>query len=155
MNLSQERKKPLKMPILWDFQGFVNQFFSERCSTTTDSRKYYEGLPVTSSSIILPIISAVCYFLHLEIASILPAVFFVMGFMFLMKIKIPKIDVTKTFSHYFKRRRFPPSHLLIRYDNLHSPTLFEENLRKFLVKNTKQTSPLFQKNEANFHIPFG
>ncbi len=77
----------------------------ERCSTTTDSRKYYEGLPVTSSAIILPIISAVCYFLHLEIASILPAVFFVTGFMFLLKIKIPKIDVTKTFSHYFKRRR--------------------------------------------------
>ena len=77
----------------------------ERCSTTTDSRKYYEGLPVTSTAIIFPMLSVAFYLLHLEIASILPAVFLVTGFMFLLKIKIPKIDVTKNFPHHIKRRR--------------------------------------------------
>ena len=54
-------------------------------------RKYYEGLPVTSISMLIPLVYSVCVIFNVSFAMVYPTMLLVTAVAFLSKIKIPKI----------------------------------------------------------------
>ena len=62
----------------------------DRQKSETGVRKYYDGLPVTASSIIFPTVMLFQYIDPMDITVIYFAVMFVMSFLFVLKVKIPK-----------------------------------------------------------------
>ena len=54
-------------------------------------RKFYEGLPVTSISMLIPLVYSVCVIFSVSFAMVYPTMLLVTAVAFLSKIKIPKI----------------------------------------------------------------
>jgi len=59
--------------------------------TKKEKRKYYEGMPVTFVSILIPLLYALCLILDISFSSVYPALLFVIAIAFVTKVKIPKI----------------------------------------------------------------
>ena len=70
--------------------AYFNVMEEDRQKTETGCRKYYEGLPVTSSSLIFPSIMLFQYIFPVDITPIYFIVMFLMSIAFVLKIKIPK-----------------------------------------------------------------
>lgn len=58
-------------------------------------RSYYEGLPVTSSAALIPLLFLIAGRLHIAISLVYPAALLILGFLFISKVKIKKIDPRK------------------------------------------------------------
>ena len=54
-------------------------------------RKFYEGLPVTSIAMLIPLVFSVCFIFDVSFAMVYPTMLLVTAVAFLSKIKIPKI----------------------------------------------------------------
>ena len=56
-----------------------------------EKRKYYEGMPVTMVSVLIPLVYSICLILGFSIASIYPVMLLIISVAFITKVKIPKI----------------------------------------------------------------
>ena len=56
-----------------------------------EKRKYYEGMPVTFVSILIPLVYSVCLVFDVSLSSVYPAMLFVISVAFLTRVRIPKI----------------------------------------------------------------
>jgi len=54
-------------------------------------RKYYEGMPVTFVSILIPLVYSICLIVDVSLASVYPAMLFIIAVAFLTRVKIPKV----------------------------------------------------------------
>ena len=70
--------------------AYFNVLEEERQSSTTDERKSYVGLPVTSASLVFPLVLLIHYVLPADITPIYFAVMLFVGVLFLSKIKVTK-----------------------------------------------------------------
>lgn len=70
--------------------AYFNVTEEERQNTEDGCRKYYTGLPVTSASIIFPAVLLVNFGLNFDITVIYFVILLAVGFLFLLKIKVPK-----------------------------------------------------------------
>jgi len=59
--------------------------------TKKEKRKYYEGMPVTFVSILIPLLYSLCLILDISFSSVYPAMLFVIAIAFVARVKIPKI----------------------------------------------------------------
>ena len=53
-------------------------------------RNYYEGLPVTSVAVIIPIIYSLCVYFHISLSAIYNILLIILSVAFVLKIKVPK-----------------------------------------------------------------
>lgn len=67
----------------------------ERQEESSGQRKYYEGLPVTSSAMLIPMLFFIAGRLRISIVSIYPAALLLIGLLFLSKVKIKKVGPRK------------------------------------------------------------
>ncbi|MBO0441782.1 CDP-alcohol phosphatidyltransferase family protein [Candidatus Enterococcus ikei] len=67
----------------------------ERKEQSSGCREYYEGLPVTSSAALIPLLFFIAGRLHIAISLVYPAALLIIGFLFISKVKIKKIDPRK------------------------------------------------------------
>jgi CDP-diacylglycerol--serine O-phosphatidyltransferase len=58
-----------------------------------EKRRYYEGLPVTTVSIIIPIAYALCLYFALPISVIYNKLLVVIALAFIVRIKVPKLKL--------------------------------------------------------------
>lgn len=58
-------------------------------------REYYEGLPVTSSAALIPLLFFLCGKFHLSFQFIYPFVLLIIGALFISKVKIKKLEPKK------------------------------------------------------------
>jgi len=65
-------------------------------SRTKQSRKYYSGLPVTSTTIIIPLFFTISLFTNVMMRTTILIGLPVVGILFVSKIKIPKIRIPKS-----------------------------------------------------------
>lgn len=70
--------------------AYFNVLEEERQNTSSEERKSYVGLPVTSASIIFPLVLVVHYILPADITPIYFAVMLFVGALFVSKIKVTK-----------------------------------------------------------------
>lgn len=70
--------------------AYFNVSEEERQKQEDGCRKYYEGLPVTSASLIFPSIMLFQYIFPMDITPVYFIVMFLMSFAFVLKIRIPK-----------------------------------------------------------------
>jgi len=56
-----------------------------------EKRKYYEGMPVTFVAILIPLVYSMCLLFDIALASVYPAMLFIISVAFLTRVKIPKI----------------------------------------------------------------
>lgn len=70
--------------------AYFNVTEEERQGKEAGNRKYFEGLPVTSSALVFPLVMLMQYLIPMDITPIYFVVMFLMSFMFVLKIKIPK-----------------------------------------------------------------
>ena len=70
--------------------AYFNVLEEERQSTSTGERKSYVGLPVTSASIIFPLVLLVHYILPADITPIYFAIMLFVGVLFVSKLKVAK-----------------------------------------------------------------
>lgn len=70
--------------------AYFNVSEEERQKTEGGVRKYYEGLPVTSSALIFPTVLLLQYLFQADITVLYFVVMLIVGFLFLSKIHIPK-----------------------------------------------------------------
>ena len=56
-------------------------------------RNYYEGLPVTSVALIIPIIYSICVYFHISLSAVYNILLIILSVAFVLKIKIPKPGV--------------------------------------------------------------
>ena len=55
-----------------------------------EKRNYYEGLPVTSVALIIPIIYSICVYFHISLSPVYNFLLLILSVGFVLKIKIPK-----------------------------------------------------------------
>ena len=55
-----------------------------------EKRKYYEGLPITSVALIIPIIYSICVYFHISFPAVYNILLIILSVAFVLKIKIPK-----------------------------------------------------------------
>lgn len=70
--------------------AYFNVTEEERQKTEGGARKYYEGLPVTSSALIFPLVLLLQYLLPMDITLLYFGIMFITGLAFLSRIKIIK-----------------------------------------------------------------
>ena len=58
-----------------------------------EKSKYYEGLPVTSVALIIPIIYSICVYFHISLSAVYNILLIILSVAFVLKIKIPKPGV--------------------------------------------------------------
>jgi len=56
-----------------------------------EKRKYYEGMPVTFVSLLIPLAYSICLIINVSLASIYPAMLLIIAVLFITKVKVPKI----------------------------------------------------------------
>jgi len=56
-----------------------------------EKRKYYEGMPVTFVSILIPLVYSICLIIDFSFSSVYSAMLFIIAVAFVTKVKIPKI----------------------------------------------------------------
>lgn len=69
----------------------------ERKECSSGCREYYEGLPVTSSAALIPLLFFIAGRLRIEFTLVYPIALLVIGFLFISKVKIKKVDPRKLF----------------------------------------------------------
>jgi len=57
---------------------------------TKEKRKYYEGLPVTSVALLVPVVYSVCDIFSFPLASVYPISLVVISLAFVLRVRIPK-----------------------------------------------------------------
>lgn len=67
----------------------------ERKEQTEGCREYYEGLPVTSSAVLIPLLFFIAGRMHIAIALVYPATLLIIGVLFISKVKIKKVAPVK------------------------------------------------------------
>lgn len=67
----------------------------ERQKVEKGKRKYYTGLPVTSASIIFPVVQLIQYLTSLDLSLLYFITFFLMAFLFVYKFRIRKLDMKR------------------------------------------------------------
>ncbi|ALS02654.1 CDP-diacylglycerol--serine O-phosphatidyltransferase [Enterococcus silesiacus] len=67
----------------------------ERKEQTEGCREYYEGLPVTSSAALIPLLFFIAGRMHIAITLVYPAALLIIGGLFISKVKIKKVDPRK------------------------------------------------------------
>ncbi|MEI5993715.1 CDP-alcohol phosphatidyltransferase family protein [Candidatus Enterococcus mansonii] len=67
----------------------------ERKEQSDTCREYYEGLPVTSSAALIPILFFIAGRFQIAISLVYPATLLIIGFLFISKVKIKKVDPRK------------------------------------------------------------
>lgn len=73
--------------------GYFNVMEDMRQQQTTEKRKYYQGLPVTSSCLIFPMIYCLSVFLPIpQVQTIYFIGLGIVGLLFILNIKVPKPD---------------------------------------------------------------
>ena len=73
--------------------GYFNVMEDMRQQQTSEKRKYYQGLPVTSSCLIFPLIYCLSVFLPIQqVQQIFLVGLGIVGLLFIMNIKVPKPD---------------------------------------------------------------
>ncbi len=81
--------------------AFFNVLEAKRQKTEDGCTKYYRGLPVTSVSIVFPFFYILTGFLPAPVSRVIWAVLPVlMGFMFILDIKVKKFNVSKLFTKH-------------------------------------------------------
>ncbi|MDO4521643.1 MAG: CDP-alcohol phosphatidyltransferase family protein [Eubacteriales bacterium] len=70
--------------------AYFNVTEEERQTQETEGRKYYEGLPVTSSALIFPLILTMQYILPMDVTPAYFLMLIAVGCAFVSKIKVPK-----------------------------------------------------------------
>lgn len=71
--------------------GYFNVMEQKRQETTTEVRKYYEGLPITSTAIIFPIYYLILTDLHIsDVRPWLIAFYIIVGLLFVLRIRVKK-----------------------------------------------------------------
>ena len=55
-----------------------------------EKRNYYEGLPVTSVALIIPIIYSICVYFHISLSAVYNILLIILSIAFVLKIKVPK-----------------------------------------------------------------
>lgn len=70
--------------------GYFNVMEEKRQDETSEVRKYYEGLPITTMAIILPIFYALSPFMGNRMLFLLHIVIFVTGFLMILRFKVKK-----------------------------------------------------------------
>ena len=81
--------------------GFFNVLETKRQANPEESAclKFFRGMPITSSAVFTPLICAIAFILPTPVSTIIyylaPAI---MGFLFILDVKIPKINVAALFS---------------------------------------------------------
>lgn len=58
-----------------------------------EKRTYFEGLPVTSVAIIIPLFYAICVYLDISLSSVYNILLVLMSIAFVLRIKIPKLSI--------------------------------------------------------------
>lgn len=58
-----------------------------------ENRKYYEGLPVTSVALIIPVVYSICEYCGFYLSEIYPVLLVLLSLAFVLKVKIPKIKL--------------------------------------------------------------
>ena len=61
------------------------------------SREYYEGLPVTSVALIIPLVYSICTFFNIPLDIVFNKLYLIILILFITKIKIPKLKGKKLF----------------------------------------------------------
>lgn len=69
--------------------------------TQNKKREYYEGLPVTSSAAIIPLLFFLCSKFHLSFQFLYPFALLVIGTLFISKVKIKKLEPNKLVAGLF------------------------------------------------------
>lgn len=78
--------------------GYFNVMEAKRQTTTTEARKYYQGLPITSMAIALPILFVVSPMLSPEVFLIsIHVLVALVGILFITNFKMPKPSVKQLF----------------------------------------------------------
>lgn len=67
----------------------------ERKECTEGCREYYEGLPVTSSAVLIPLLFFIVGRFNIAITLVYPVVLLMIGLLFISKVKIKKVDPRK------------------------------------------------------------
>lgn len=70
--------------------AYFNVVEEERQKETTENRKYYQGLPITSSSIILPLLYVSSPVFQGSFLIVLSIAMLITGFLFILNFKFPK-----------------------------------------------------------------
>lgn len=58
-----------------------------------EKRKYYEGLPVTSAALIIPLVYSICVYFDLLLSPVYNTMLVLISLAFVIKVKIPKIKL--------------------------------------------------------------
>ena len=69
--------------------GYFNVIEIE-LNSRNEKRKYYEGLPVTSVALIIPVVYAVCYYFSFSLSVVYNKLLILLAIAFLLKVRIPK-----------------------------------------------------------------
>ena len=73
--------------------AYFNVMEDERQEQTTEARKSYEGLPVTSVALILPLLFPIISRFETAASILFTALFLVIAFFFIYKFKVPKFKL--------------------------------------------------------------
>ncbi len=73
--------------------AYFNVMEDERQEQTTEARKNYEGLPVTSVALILPLLFPIISRFETAASILFTALFLVIAFFFIFKFKVPKFKL--------------------------------------------------------------
>ena len=73
--------------------AYFNVMEDERQEQTTEARKSYEGLPVTSVALILPLLFPIISRFETAASILFTALFIVIAFFFIFKFKVPKFKL--------------------------------------------------------------
>ncbi len=73
--------------------AYFNVMEDERQEQTTEARKSYEGLPVTSVALILPLLFPIISRFETVASILFTALFLVIAFFFIFKFKVPKFKL--------------------------------------------------------------
>ena len=73
--------------------AYFNVIEDERQEQTTEARKSYEGLPVTSVALILPLLFPILSRFELIASALFSVLFLAIAFLFIFKFKVPKFKL--------------------------------------------------------------
>jgi len=73
--------------------GYFNVTEQKRQQESSENRKFFEGLPVTWSAVIIPLTSLCRLFMGAEFKWVIGVVLGVVGFCFIARIKVPKPQI--------------------------------------------------------------
>ncbi len=73
--------------------AYFNVMEDERQEQTTETRKSYEGLPVTSVALILPLLFPIISRIEIAASILFSVLFLVIAFFFIFKFKVPKFKL--------------------------------------------------------------